>query len=453
MAIGSRAHWRGLSSALALVAGLAWHPAWAQDEAAAADETVSSDDTDSEDSADSDDTDILSADTLTVLLDARVILADGHASWLDRGFGKTRHDGFADGDFQLNATPVEASLIWQPRFTSSITGNVSASWQDGFGDEWFDLMEGYVTYLPPRAGKTNFSVKGGLYWPEISLEHATGGAWSTVYTITPSAINSWVGEEVKVLGAEATLYQTIGSQDFSLTAGAFGFNDTSGTLLSFRGWALHDVKNTLFGQFPLPPLNSVLTRRQEHVTRSILEIDSRVGFYGRAEWRPSSNLVLNGFYYDNRGDPEEFTASKQWGWRTRFWNVGLAAELGSETRLIAQGMTGTTEMGFRDLGPRTWVDTRFRSAYALLTHRIGSGAVSGRVEAFDTKERGTLMNSAEESETGWATTAAVRWPLWNTLTLFVEGLHVESKRGARARSGLPRKEAQTVLQAALRFRW
>ena len=46
-------------------------------------------------------------------------------------FGKTRFDGTADGDFQLNAHPVEAALIWQPRFTNSFVGNVSAAYQHG----------------------------------------------------------------------------------------------------------------------------------------------------------------------------------------------------------------------------------------------------------------------------------------------------------------------------------
>ena len=73
---------------------------------------------------------------------------------------------------------------------------------------------------------------------------------------------------------------------------------------------------------------------------------------------------------------------------------------------------------------------------------------------FDTKERGSRMNPAEENETGWAVTAAGRMPVMERLTLFLDALHVESKRGARTtRLGLPRKESQTVLQAALRFRW
>ena len=64
------------------------------------------------------------------------------------------------------------------------------------------------------------------------------------------------------------------------------------------------------------------------------------------------------------------------------------------------------------------------------------------------------MTSADESESGWAVTAAGRVPVADKLTLFLEALHIESKRGTRTvRLGLPRQESQTVVQAALRFRW
>ena len=449
---------RTLPAALALLACAGWQSANAQDggqeETSPAEETDIGYEEQAEDSGG--DTEILSADTLTVILDGRLVLADGANSWIDGGFGKTRFDGTDDGDFELDAYPVEASLIWQPRISNSFVGNFSAAYQHGHDrDENVDVMEGYLTFIPRRRGNTNFALKAGYYWPEISLEHATGGAWSTVYTITPSAINSWVGEEVKVVGAEATLHQTVGDMDFSATAGVFGFNDTSGTLLSFRGWALHDVKSTLFGQFKLPPLNRFMTGAQEPVTRSVLEIDDRPGFYGRAEVRPSASIVLNAFYYDNRGVPEAFTDSLQWGWRTRFWNLGAVVDLGPSTRLLAQAMTGTTLMGFVPQGEtRYWVDTRYSSAYALLTHRLGDIALSGRFELFETKERGSEMVAAEENEDGWAATLAGRLPVMDRLTLFVEALHIESERRARAtRLGLPAQESQTVIQAALRFHW
>ena len=72
-----------------------------------------------------------------------------------------------------------------------------------------------------------------------SLEHDRR-VWGLTDTITPSAINSWIGEEVKVVGAEGTITHDFDGGRLAATGGVFGYDDTSGTLLSFRGWALHD---------------------------------------------------------------------------------------------------------------------------------------------------------------------------------------------------------------------
>ena len=397
-------------------------------------------------------TEILSADTISILLDARLVGADGHLSWVEGGLSKSRFHGTSDGDFRIQPLPVEAAFIWQPRFSSSLAGNVSVAWQLD-QDNPVDLLEAYLSFLPRRGEGTGFSVKAGLYWPEISLEHATGGVWSTVNTITPSAINSWVGEEVKVIGLEATIMQPIGDHEIWATGGIFGWNDTSGTLLSFRGWALHDMKATAFGYFELPPLNDFIVHLQEGRTESLLEIDDRPGFYGRLEWRPPWPFTINAFYYDNRGDPEVFTPEGQWGWRTKFWNIGIAADLGTRTRLLAQGMWGNTKMGFTQ--QRTgliWVDTDFRSAFVLVTHEIGEWAVTGRVEAFETEEHGGQM-SPLESEDGWAVTLAGRLAISPQATFFLEAMHIQSDRGVRVTNfGIPAEENQTVLQASIRMR-
>lgn len=396
-------------------------------------------------------TDIISRNTFVVLLDARVAIANGERSWVNGGLGKTRWQGTDDGDYKVVAAPVEAALVWLPRFTSSLSGNVSAAWQRD-QDNDVDLIEAFLQFNPARTGPVGFSARAGLMWPEISLEHSTGGIWSTVNTITPSAINSWIGEEVKVLGLEGTVHLDASQHLLSATAGVFGWNDTSGTLLSFRGWALHDEKATAFGYFPLPPFNDFIVHLQEDRTRSLLEIDDRPGFYGRLGWRPPWPFGASLFYYDNRGDPEAFTLAGQWGWRTRFWNLGIDADLGPNTRLLAQGMTGSTIMGFRTDDVR-WVRTRFRSAYALVTHRLTDrAAVSGRIEAFGTRERGSEMSHEDESEDGWSWTAAARYTLTDNLTLFVEALNVRSRRGTRANLGLTPFQAQTVFQAALRFK-
>jgi hypothetical protein len=112
-----------------------------------------------------------------------------------------------------------------------------------------------------------------VFYPPISLEH-DGLDWSVPDTITPSAINTWVAEETKVAGVEATRRRRVAGQTFSLTVGGFTHGDTSGTLLTFRGWALHDLKSPVFGRFPLPPLSrSWLRARRRHHAAG--EIDGR----------------------------------------------------------------------------------------------------------------------------------------------------------------------------------
>ncbi len=347
--------------------------------------------------------------------------------------------------------PAEADLIWEPRFSSSLSANVSAAWQHDRTTHP-GLLEAFVTYLPPQTGKFGISGRLGYMWPDISLEHSTGGAWTVVNTITPSAINSWVGEEVKVLGGEATLHATLGQQDFALTGAVFGWNDTSGTLLSYRGWALQDVKGTADGHFKLPPFDPFITLVQQNRTRNTIEIDHQPGWYAKLDWRPPWPFGASLFYYDNRGDPEAVTGSLQWGWRTKFWNLGVNADLDSKTRILAQAMTGTTTMGFPVNGV-PWVHTDFKSMYVLLTHNFGPFAMTGRIEGFSTGEHGSEM-SPDNSEDGWAWTVAARVPINSHLTVLGEVLNVQSWRGARVDlGGLPSPfESQSVFQIALRAR-
>lgn len=385
--------------------------------------------------------DLVSAETLALAGDVRIVVADGEPGWLDGGWGKARFD-------DATPRPVEADLIWQPRFTWSLTGTVVVSAQHG-QEHGLDLSEAVLSFKPLLPGPVRVSARAGLYWPAVSLEHS-GPEWAVAETITPSAINSWIGDEVKLAGTEATLSATLGSHRIAATAGAFGLNDTSGTLLAFRGWALHDQKATAFGHQPLPPLNPAMTLRQAPRTRPVIEIDDRIGWYAKLGWSPAEAFELQAFHYDNRGDPEAVTPSRQWGWRTRFDNLGAIVSLG-RLQLKGQAMAGRTEMGFPRSGV-IWVDTRFRSAFLLATRSVGRGAVSARVEAFATRNRGSLVGS-DEAEDGWALTAAARRPIGPHFTLLAELLHVDSRRPARALRGLAPSQRSSQLQLALRARF
>lgn len=383
--------------------------------------------------------------SLYVLGDLRMVGADGERSWLDGGFGKTRAG--SDGNWHVRPRAVEGDVVWQPRLGWAVDATVAVIAQQG-QENPVDLSEAYVSYRHDPIGKTRLSARVGLMWPPISLEHS-GPAWSVTETITPSAINSWVGEELKVVAAEGSATLPVAGGKLTATAAIFGFNDTSGTLLSFRGWALHDVKATAFGHLPLPPLDAFMQDAQAPATRPVVELDDRPGFYAKLGWSTPS-VKIQALYYDNRGDPTAVDAELQWGWRTRF--VSLAGQIKPSSRLTvtAQAISGTTQMGY-PMPDRLWVDTHYDSAFLLASARVGErSSISGRIETFGTRGDGSVL-AQQTSEDGWAATLAGRHSFGDHVTLLAEVLHVDSRRNERTRVNLHSEQRQTTVQTSLRL--
>lgn len=391
------------------------------------------------------DSGFFSSGDVTGMVDLRFSAADGERSWLDGGFGKTGVSGAGSG-FAGHAGIANAYLAWTPHLTWDVGAVIVGQYQSAH-DDAPALGEAYLTYRPKPWDDTRLTARLGLFYPPISQEHQ-GAAWIDTDMLTPSAINSWVGEEVKVVGAEATLRHTFGEQAVSVTGAVFGFNDTSGTLLTTRGWALDDVQTSAFGRYSLPPLSAFMTMVQAPVTNPVLEIDHKVGGYGRLDWRISDQLAVNAFYYDNAGNLIGLDGL-QWAWDTQFWNFGAEVDVDQNTRLLSQVMIGRTRMGYAD--PDIWVDTDFDAAYLLLTHKFGGDALSGRVDVFRTIDR-TDEAYGDTNESGWAITADYRKHLSAHADLLFEAMHVSSNRPARTDIlGEAARQAQTVLQAALRL--
>jgi len=400
--------------------------------------------------------DLLSPQTLMLSGDVRLMGVGGERSWVNDGFGKLRYGGKHDnkeGPFRVLPRVGEANLVWQPRFGWALSGTVSAVAQDKDGME-AGLSEAYLSFKPLAGGPVKFSARAGLMWPPVSLEHS-GADWAVAETITPSAINSWIGEEVKVIGFEASLSAKLGEHQLTATAALFDVNDSAGALLAFRGWALHDVKALAFRRQPLPELNEFMEYAQPRFTHPVKEMDgaflSRLGYYVKLAWQPPLPVRLEVLRYDNRSNPEAYNADMEWGWRTRFGNVGLVADLGPATQIRTQAIRGRALMGYEEQG-RIWVDTRFRSAFALVTQRLANGSVSGRIEAFATRNQGGMVVD-DDDEKGWAATLGARRTLGAHASVLLEALRVSSRREARQREGLSSRQIQTQLQAALRLHW
>jgi hypothetical protein len=393
------------------------------------------------------DGDLFGRDRFTGVLDLRLGAADGEATWLDGGYGKARIGG-NDGALDLDGGVAEAGLIWSPRVTWSLDGYVHAQFNEDQGNA-IDLVEAFARWKSPPRDGVRFGARAGIFYPPVSLEHVDAG-WSTRYTITPSAINSWIGEEVKVAGGEASAWREIGGHELGLTLGAFGRNDLSGTILSWRGWAMHDVKAGWDTAWRLPDGArsnlAVFAPWQAPTTEPSRELDGRIGFYGRADWRAPEILSVNVEHYDNAGNLGVGEKS-QFAWETRFTNLGLTLDVSPETIVVAQAMMGETLWGRF----HPWrVDMGFSSAFVLANHEAGPNIFTARAEWFETRDR-TYVVEDDNNEDGWALTFAYGREIAERQRLMFEAMQIDSDRPSRAYGGVAPEQEQTVLQASWRI--
>ncbi len=392
--------------------------------------------------------DLFSADTISGRLDLRAGAANGETSWVDGGFGKSRFGGSPSGGWEAQGKIADAILQWKPNFSWGLSGVVDAEYQSDQKNP-LGFTEAYLQYKPLLAGGTHVSARAGMFFPPISMEH-DGPAWTTTRTITPSAINSWVSEEVKGTGLEGTVRHSFAGQELGLTAGAFESNDTSGTLLGFRGWSLSDERDIARGRFALPPLGAFDAMIQPPFTTPSLELDHRLGYYVRADWRPPAPFSLNAIHYDNQGDQISVNHQGQWSWRTQFNNVGAAWKPADNTEVLAQAMQGRTRMGYKDPTDGIWVYQDFSAAYVLVSQTFGRQAITGRLDAFSTNDEAD-DEYGHNSENGWAMTAAWKRVFSPSAQVLLEVVRTDSTRAARLLAGDPPHQIQTVIQASTRL--
>ena len=382
------------------------------------------------------------------LVDLRGIVSSPVRSWEDGGLGKTRYGGDAGGRRVL--ARAEAALVIEPRISWDITGLV----QLNVAPEQHrspDVIEAYLQYKPVPTGSWGVKLKAGMFFPPISLEN-TGLAWTSPYTISSSAINSWVGEELRTFGGEATLIYRTDLAEVSVLGALHKLNDPAGTLLAWRGWAIHDRETGPFDRVPLPQVRVIRPAgglaKQSPDERPYVEIDKRVGYYAgfRVDLRDVATVTL--LRYDNRADDLMF-ANGQWPWRTDFWSLGLKVPLPGDVDIVGQAMTGKTTVITTPRGPLVAAD--FQSAYGLVSKAWGRHRLSLRADWFKTKDVDTLTLPDNNNEHGYGLTASYifRPTLKQRLTL--EVLFIDSTRSERQFFGLSTRAKESQFQISYRF--
>src|ERR1700733_14412667 len=133
----------------------------------------------------------------------------------------------------------------------------------------------------------------------MSLENMDMG-WASPYTITPSAINSWIGEELRTIGSEGTLKYSGNSGAVSAIGAVYCCNDPAGTLIGDRGWALDDRPTGLLERVRDPDTSLILSGESAPARRGKFEpIDGHVGWYAGLRWDVTDIGQLTGWHYDN----------------------------------------------------------------------------------------------------------------------------------------------------------
>ncbi|MDX2143433.1 MAG: hypothetical protein SFV19_08765 [Rhodospirillaceae bacterium] len=383
------------------------------------------------------------------LLDARLAFTGNARGWEDRGFGKTRYGGDTAGGSRTVARIAEASLVVQSMLTWDLTAvaHLTANSRQRHAVE---PVEAFLSYKPAPTSSMSYRVKAGAFFPAISFEN-TGLAWTSPYTISSAAINTWIGEEIRNIGAEGTLVLHGEETEATLSAGLFGFNDPVGSLLAWRGWAIHDRESGLFDRLPLAPLSnfgaSGSAPGQAGAVDPIEELDNRIGYYVAAGVTDNDGLRLRLFLYNNNADDLSFDGS-QYAWNTRFGAVSGAWAFDDGWEVVTQAMAGNTTMA--TFPKFSVVDNDFASAFVLASREWNRHRLSARLEVFEIEDRDMTLDDPN-GEHGQALTLAYVFRPNGRQRLTLELLHVASNRQRRADFGLPVRARETLAQVSYRL--
>jgi hypothetical protein len=374
--------------------------------------------------------------SITGYVDARVIAPTDQASWLKGGQGKFR---YGSGQNFGGEAVLQASWHINDDFTA-----ISVLRAEPQTPGVFDALETYLRYAPASDGDLSWSVKAGAFFPTISLENDDIG-WASPYTLTPSAINSWIGDEIRTIGSEATVrYDAKQWGTISLMGALTCCNDEAGELIADRGWAMDDRPFGLFERERIPDASlRIFHAPVPGRTGMFDEIDGIVGWYAGAVWQLPEIAKFTVTRYDNQGEPAA-VSSRDFAWRTKFWSFGARTQVGPLV-LIAQEMSGYTEIEVRGIENAT----KFQSGFLLASYDLEDWRVSLREDLFQTRRLNAVNNVWDED--GYATTAAISWSPQEWVRLTGELLAMTSRRGEYLTAGMPYNRHDTQFQLSARF--
>ncbi len=372
-------------------------------------------------------------------VDGRLVSSDGLKSSMSGGLGELRY-GESKSGVQLG----RARLALSEPVGDVLALHLDASYWGDEDKNPIAVTEAYAEYRPYPIDGFRVRVRGGAFYAPISLENRAAG-WDSPYTLSSSAINNWIAEELRTIGIE-TQVDWLGTRlghsfDVSLVGAVYGWNDPTGGVMASKGFGISDRQTGLFDRVGVPGVMPL------HGRQPFREIDGRPGYYGGVELKYLDRLTLRALHYDNRADPSIYDAAlDDYAWKMKFNSAGARYESPGGWTLITQWMQGETYVA----APASSREWPFNARFFLLSKRFGRHSLTARYDDFSI---GFSINDFDIGEqTGRAWTLAYVAELNPHWRVTLEWVKVDSDLGTRRfYLGDPPGAIERGLQLAVRY--
>lgn len=389
---------------------------------------------------------------LSGFVSARGVYARSQPSWLTGGFGRFETGGRSATDASArNVDVAQVGADWTPAPWLDVHVSAQARREDRESARAAGLVDAFVA-IRKDFGSDRLQLRAGQFFLSTSRENRDA-LWTSPYTISFSALNTWIGEEFRPVGAELEWQHNLASFDAVTIAGtAFRDNDTAGALLAWRGWSTGNRLSTYGETLPLPPLFSLrdprFFREQRDGTVPFEpDLDGRTGYAARVRYSRPERGSIQFARVDNRGDRRLYDG--EYAWQTRFNIVSADAMNDRGLTLLGEYSWGSTRMGFR---PAPVVELNYYTWYGLLSQAAGNHRFSARFEVFQTSDRDHTI-AETNSENGRAWTLAWLYDIRKPVRIGVEFANVSAQRIAAAESGFDPNTDGRVVTVELRYRF
>ncbi|MEP0356732.1 hypothetical protein [Paraglaciecola sp.] len=378
------------------------------------------------------------------VIQANFVVADGHASWFEHGTGIL---AYSENGFNIQQALVKVSDSYSNGFGFDLVANYYQ-----LGSQNLGISQAQLAYKPLSNSKLRWRARAGFFYPKMSLENVDTG-WLSPFTYTQSAINSWIGEELRVAGAEFTLFSPGRSRksplSWELHGAVFKGNDPLGTAISWRGFTLHDRQSLNNDKVPFAAYPSVVQEDRifhPNYVEPYHELDGRLGFYLGAHLDYFKQSSLRYYFYDNQADPLVVNSQRLYAWRTKFHSLSIQHKFTSNTRVIAQWMSGSSNMGQR------FVYINFDAWYIMFSHKLKKHRFTARLDDFQVREDDIFLWDPNNSD-GKAITLAWRYDLNKHWQVGIEQHFNENSSDIRATVGQDVSIDQQQSLAVIQYRW